>query len=603
MARQPGDKLGPRLIQLATQHQMALRKQLAPLESAIAAAATQQLIDKAGEEVAGLWRPITRGVLAHHGDQLPAELAHIFGRMESGVHQWEAIAGNVAMASTSAISSVLSNYLFPTTSALNEISPQLPVDAQTGAALVAANLLTPAGGFANAAKWGITADSFQLMWQLSQQIPGIAQLFALYNRGQIRHEDLTYWLQRSGIPPALVQPAASLAAQLIDPADAALAVLRGNMSTAEGYAIARQNGLTDAQFDVLVGNTGEPPAVEEMLMLRRRGLISEQLLDRAILQSRIRDEWLPYVKLLSVEPPSAADVLNALVQGQIQRPEAVKRFAEAGGDPTWFNAAYQSTANSPAPVELAEMANRGIIPWEGTGPDSTSWREGFLEGRWKDKWAPAFRALAAYHPPPREIATLVKEGGLSQDEAMRLWEEAGLSPELAHLYWTAAHYTKTATAHHLAQSEIVRLYSDKAIDKATALGMLASVGWTGTDAAWLLDIADLQVTRTALEAAIAKIRSLYVAYKITDHVAAAALAALEVPASQATQLLKIWGLERGANVKTLTAGEITDAYHYEIIGIPEAQAELQAIGYTARDAWLLISIKAKGPIDGYPEPA
>jgi hypothetical protein len=602
MARQAGDKLGPRLISLAVQHNVGLRAQLAPIEAKIHAAATKQLIDQAGEEVAGLWRPITRGVLAHYGDALPAELAHIFGRMESGTHQWESIAGNLQMASTSALSSVLSNYLFPITGPLNQINTNLPVDAQTGASAVAAGLASYSQGVGNAAVWGIRADAFEIMYKLAQQLPGAAQLFDLSNRGLITNAQLFDWLRRSGLPVELIDGIASLAIQVIAPADAALAVLRGNMALADGYRVAKANGLTNPDFDILIGNTGEPPALEELLMLWRRGKITTSTLDRGIRQSRVRDEWVDVVHMLAVEPPSAADVLNALVQGQIGQAEAATRFAESGGDPTWFETAYHSTANSPAPVQLAEMANRGIIPWTGTGPTTVSWQQGFLEGRWKDKWAPAYKQLAVYHPPPREIATLVREGGITQDEAMRLWEQAGLTPELAHVYWTSAHYAKTSAAHALAQSEIIRLYTDKAISRDTAAGMLESVHWTKTDAEWLLDIADLAAIRAALESATGKIRALFIAYKITEQTARSALSALEVPASQADQLVKIWALERGANIKTLTAAEIVDAEFYSIIDIPTAQAELEAIGYTPHDAWLLINIKAKGPIDGYPDP-
>jgi hypothetical protein len=602
MAREVGDKLGPRLSKLFLSHNLALRTQLAPIESKIAAAATQIVIDKAGEEIAGLWRPFTSKLLAYHGDSLPPELAHLFTRMESGLHQWEAISGNLQMASTSALSSVLSNYLFPITGPLNQLAPSVPVDAQTGAAAVAAGLAGYDAGVGTAAAWGNTSDAFAIMYKLAQQIPGVTQLFDLMNRGVLQEATVREFMQRGGLPPELADSMLYLAGQLIMPADAALAVLRGNITAAQGYDYARATGLADGDFDVIVANTGEPPALEEMLMLRRRNLITDELLDRAILQSRVRDEWIPYVKLLSVEPPSAADVLNALVQGQVSQAEAELRFAQAGGDPTWFQVAYDSTANSPAPVELAELANRGIIPWDGLGPDAVTWEQGFREGRWKDKWQDAYRQLAVYHPPPREISTLVKEGGISQDEAMQLWQEAGLSPELAHVYWVAAHYNKTSSVHTLAQAEITKLYTDRAITRDEAKSMLETVNWTATDAEWLLDIADLSVERAALEAAISKIKGLYVAWKITDQQASAALHALDVVASQVTSLMAIWSLERTSNVKVLTSAEITDAYYYQIVDVATAQAELQNIGYTAHDAWLLLNIKNKALIPDYPDP-
>lgn len=603
MARDIGDKLGPRLSSLFLTHNLALRRQLAPLEAKIAAAATQQLIDQAGVEVAGLWRPITRAVLQHHGDNMPAALAHIFSRMESGQHQWEAISGNLQMASTSALSSVLSNYLFPITGPLNQVSPNLPVDAQTGAAAVAAGLASYDLGVQNAAVWGNREDAFSIMYQLAQAVPGGAVLFDLRNRGLITDQDLNYWLTRAAVPPSLIGPVADTRFQLLSPADAALAVLRGNMTLDAGTAAAASAGVTANDFNILIGNTGEPLALEEMLLLYRWGKMDKATLERGILQSRIRDEWIPYAEQLGIIPPSGAEIIDALVRGQISQSEAEERWKVTGGDPTWFQTAYTSSSNPPSPTQLGEMAHRGIIPWHGTGPDAISFQQGIFEGDVKDKWEPYFEKLAVYQPPPREVSTLVKEGGLTQDQAESYWQAAGLTPELAHIYWTAAHYQKTTAIHELAQGEIVKLYTDRGISRDEALKLLESINWTATDAEYLLDIADFRLAAAAVEGAISKLKTLFVSYKIPESQVKSALAEIDVPATQAEQLISVWQLEREANLKTLTAAEITDAWYYQLVDPTTAQGMLESLGYTPYDAWLLLNIKNKGPIQNFPKPA
>lgn len=603
MTREIGDKLGPRLSRLTLSHTIAARKALAPIESKIAAAAAQQVIDRAGVEFASLTQPIVRSLIEGHASDMHPDMLRYLERASSGEHQWEAISGNLSMSATSALSSVLSNYLFPATSLLNAVFRNLPVDAQTGAQAVAAGLATYDEGDANAGVWGTTTAAYDIMYRLSQAVPGGAQLFDLRNRGLISEQELINWLTRNAIPPELIPAIAALRTQLLAPADAALAVLRSNMTSAAGYAVANANGLTNDDFDILIGNTGEPLALEEMLLLWRWGKMDDATLETGIKQSRVRDEWIPYAKELGIVPPSDAEIINAVIRGQIDDAEAQSRWKIAGGDPTWYETAKTSAANPPSPTELAQMARRGLIPWTGTGPNVVSFQQGIYEGDTKDKWEPILRANTTYYPPPREISTLVKEGGMTQDEALKLWAMAGLTPELAHEYWLAAHYTRTTTIHELAQGEIVKLYSDHAIDRAEAMKMLASVGWTEIDATWLLDIADLTLERSLLEKAISKISSLYVAYKIDKNTASAALAALDIPASQITLELKTWDLERGANVKVLTASEITDAWYYSLMSPAEAQAALQTIGYTAYDAWLLLNIKNKGPIEGYSKPA
>lgn len=603
MARELGDKLGPRIAHIAREHTLAIRRQLAPIEARIHAAATQQVIDRAGLEIADLHRDLYRRLLDDSAGMDPMARAFI-ERAIDGTHQWESIAGQVTLGGVSGgLSTILTNELAPAVQRIVAANPNIHADQVTAGAWAATGIATMDDAATLAAQAGYDLANFQGYYQLAQRPPGPPEIIDLFNRGLMARKDAVYWLHRNAIPPELIDLVLGLAVQLLPPADAALAVLRGNMSAADGYASAAKNGVTKADFDILIGNTGEPPALEEMLMLWRRGDMDTPTLERGIRQSRVRDEWIPYVLKLSVEPPSGADVIDARVQGLVSDAEARKRFKESGGDPTWYDTAYSSAANSPAPVELAEMANRGIIPWTGTGPNVVSWEQGFLEGHWKDKWMGAYRQVAQYHPPPREIATLVREGGLTHDEAMQLWKEAGLSPQIAELYWKAAHYTKTAAAHALAKSEVLRLYSDRAIGKDQALTMLESLGYNKTDATWEIDLADLTVARKLLESAISKIRSLYIAYKISKTEAAKALAELDVAASQAEQDLKIWDLERADNVKGLTASQITDAWYYELVGPGEARTMLEQIGYTPYDAWLLLNIKAKGKIPNFPKPA
>ena len=40
------------------------------------------------------------------------------------------------------------------------------------------------------------------------------------------------------------------------------------------------------------------------------------------------------------------------------------------------------------------MALRGIIPWDGTGLQVTSYAQAFREGPWRDKWSDAFKRVA-----------------------------------------------------------------------------------------------------------------------------------------------------------------------------------------------------------------
>jgi len=110
----------------------------------------------------------------------------------------------------------------------------------------------------------------------------------------------------------------------------------------------------------------------------------------------------------------------------------------------------------------------------------------------------------------------------------------------------------------------------------------------------------VQVSQHYLTAAVGRVHTLYVGHKIDQATAAAVLGQLGLDATNTADLLGIWGYERAANVKTLTASEVAQALKYQLIDQPTAQLELEALGYLPHDAWLYLSVHAKGALPGEP---
>lgn len=595
MAQRTGDKIGPRLAEIVANYTLAARRHMAPYEAEVHRTAQWSNISRMGKEVADHWAPMLRAAADPETGDIHPMMAAWLKETASGKHQLKSLGGILFGVAQGALGGAISNAVAPIAFAINRVSPNLAPDPGTLAQLVAARTL-PRGDLSYWGRGQGLQDAFlEDMLEAAYAVPGAADLLDMLNRGDISTGEATLALERAGLRPELVAPVLRSRFQLLAGADIALALLRGNIDATAAQALADKQGITPDVLRILQDNTGEPPGIIDMVGLWRRGLIPEERLVRAILQSRVRNEWVPDIKLLAIQPPTQEEVLQALVQGEVTQQEAQKRFAEAGGDPSWFTPAWQTRANAPSPEQAASMAHRGIIPWDGTGGSVVSFAQAFREGRWKDKYAPAFRALSTYLPPPREVTTLAREGAVTEAQAERLWEEHGLTPELAHTYWISAHFQRTSTVHELARTEIVTLYFDQAITRERALAMLEQERWPPADAEWILDIADLRRARAAHEAAVKRVTALYVAYKIPRQVASETLHNLDVPTDQAEQILLFAELERAANVKTLTAAEIEDAWFYNVFTPQEAIQALEQIGYTPLDAWVKMSIKNKGP--------
>lgn len=389
----------------------------------------------------------------------------------------------------------------------------------------------------------------------------------------------------------------------LSPADVAEAVLRNVDVPGGAAAEAAMSGINGGRFAVLEQLAGNAPDPGSLAVALRRGLIDAGTYDRGIRQGRLRDEWSDLVRELAVVQPSPQEMLNAYLEGQLSEGEARDKYAKLGGDPAYFDVLYNTQGQAPTPTQALELANRGIIPWGGTGPGVVSYEQAFLEGPWRNKWAPAFRALGEYLPPPRTVTAMHKEGSLSTAEATTLLEKQGLTPTLAAAYLASSSHQKTAKAKELAETTVLTLYRDRIIPRSEAATFLEAQRYTPAQADYILQVEDMRVAERFIAAGVGRVHTLYVAHKINSTQAMAALAQYGVDNAQATELVALWGHERAANVRQLTPAQIEAAFGFGIIDQPTAIARLVEMGYTPHDAWVALSVHAKAPLPDRPAPA
>jgi predicted alpha/beta hydrolase family esterase len=390
--------------------------------------------------------------------------------------------------------------------------------------------------------------------------------------------------------------------RVLSPELAAEAVLRNVWSHDQAAAEAQRSGYDRARFDVMARLAGNAPDPGSLAVALRRGFIDHARFLDGIRQGRLRDEWADLVQKLSVQQPSPTDPLEALLQGQLSEARARKLYAEFGGDPVNFDWLFDSRGSAPSPVQAADMANRGIIPWGGKGPNATSYEQAFLEGPWRNKWLAPMQKAAQYYPPPRTVTAMYREGSLTRARSMELLQAQGLPADLAAAYLVSGSNQKTAKTRDLAQSTIATLYRERLITRDAAASSLTSMGYDAAEAELLLEVVDVEVVQRFLNAAIGRVHTLYVGHKISRSDAQTALADLGVPASNLTDMLGIWDLERAANVRTLTPTDLVAAVRQSLLSEAEGLAELEALGYQPHDAWLYLSVHLKRAVGGQPAP-
>lgn len=380
----------------------------------------------------------------------------------------------------------------------------------------------------------------------------------------------------------------------LDPGTIVAALVKGHIDREDARQQFRLLGQNDAHLKIMEDAAGEPPPPILLLELWRRGAIPETgadvSVDQGIREGLTKDKWIPAYKALKTALPSPQAALQALLEGQTDDANARKLYEQWGGDPRYFDLMFETQGSAPTPMEALEMARRGIIPWEGTGPGATSFEQAFLEGPWRNKWEAAFRALSVYLPPPRTVTAMLRAGSITAEQAAKWLREQGLDEVAVQAYIDDASKQKTEATKQLAVSTVVDMFKAKEIDRAQAKSFIVGRGYADADADFLLDYADFQLIEAQVNALTARIRTLYVGHKISKQAALEALARVGMAAATIDALLAVWDQEAAASPVLLTAVQIADAAAQGMVDPLDAWNELQGRGYDARDAAIVLAL-------------
>lgn len=375
------------------------------------------------------------------------------------------------------------------------------------------------------------------------------------------------------------------------PQEAALAVIKGVWPRSYATSEASLSGIDPRRFDMLVDITGEPPAIQELLFLWRRGKINTDRLVHGVQQSRVRDEWVDAIEELAYAPPSAQEAIQAAVQNHLDPAAARQVVAENGIDPAAFDWLLATAGRPPGIQEMIQLWHRGAV-------SQADVEQAVRESDIKDKYIPAIIAAAIYVPPVRSVVAMLRAGAIDAGRARQLFAENGVRPQDADGYIAEATKAKSATHRELTEGSILAAYRDRMIGRTDAQARLVALDYDAATASFLLDLADAHAADVLQRQQIATTRSKFVGRHVTAGVASAALDSAHVPADQRDQLLALWTVERDEDVRQLTPALLVKGVKANVIDLPTFHTRLVDLGYSDADATLLAQIEGLVPVGG-----
>lgn len=576
-----GTKLGPKLVHLISQTIVATKVKLLNTDHKVRVMAAQEIIDRAGREIADLYRPVWDEAFAEA--DIPETYRVHIEKIMSGRHQWQAIAGIAfgASGAPNALSTIIGNYLAPGVRNAVSRDPQL-APAPEIMAQFAARQLWPLSKVTDLSRGaGYSDDITTALVDLVSAWPDITTTLELFRRNLITPLEAETYLQRNGLPPQAMSQILALRDQILSPADLADMVVRGIKTEGDATHIAAESGIPASDFHDMTLLTGEPPGLQQLLEGYRRGFIGRAELERGIRQSRYRDEWIPLLEQLRYVPISVADAVNAVVQNHIPPAEAASIADQNGLEPGSINILIETAGEPLSRTEMSELVNRG----EATEAEFV---QAMRESRVKDKYIPLAFALRRRIPPAREISTALSHGAIDQATAIRKIMDYGYSEQDAEIIVKSAAHLKVAAHKANITSAVLAAYEEFLIPRAEALDLIKQMNYDDKEAEFILEGADFRQSAKIVNQAVTSVRSHYVSRRIDRQTASGELDALGLPSANRDYLLQIWDLERSVNVKVLSEAEIVKAVKKSLITPDDGLARLQNLGYSADDATLLL---------------
>lgn len=578
---QVGAKLAPKVAKLVSESVVYSHLKLVHVRHKLAMSIFHTISDEISSEVDVTLGPILAKLHEITPEDHPAYPAIHFMHTASG--QLKALAGTGLQISglLGSISTVMNNELAPVVYTYVKSNPHLLPDIATISQLYSTGRIGAAEAVDAMNQLGIPASWANNILPMSYTWPDLGSALELLRRGDITRDQFAQWMGLNGIQEAAVGELAKLTGTELSPADLALAVLRGNMSQAEGTAQAAKSGTDAAQFSVLIGNTGEPPGLQQLLEGYRRGFIGRAELEKGIKESRYRDEWIPLLEQLRYEPMSVADAVNATVQDQLPA-DAAKKYADENGlQPGDFDILLNTAGEPLSRTEMEQLYNRGLVT-------QAQVDQALRESRLKNKYNGLAFQLHARLLPVSDIQAALRVGAMTQGQAVEKAMEYGYSKDDATIAVTAGINSRILQFRDRVVSSVVTLTEDGLMLPSDAQKVIDSLGYTPGQSKFIIESAQFHLESKYLNSAVTAVRSRYISHHITERQAEGALDSIGVPASQRDYMLGIWKIEHDADVAVPSATVIGRAVKKGAITEEQGIARLVDLGYSEGDAAIVI---------------
>ena len=315
--------------------------------------------------------------------------------------------------------------------------------------------------------------------------------------------------------------------------------------------------------------------------------------------------------------PSAQDVITFAVR-EVFTPTTVAAFGQLEGfDDIWKIAEKYVTA---AKMSKETFSQFWAAHWELPSINQAyeMLHRGFIKGVDLDRllvaadvmpfWREKLKSISYQVLTRVDVRRMHKLGVLTEAGVLKAYQDIGYDAVNAKLLTDFtikynedpenAEETGADRARHaardLTKAEILNAYSDKLLSKEDTAAELYYMGYSPSESAQVLALADYKAALALVKSSLAAYRDGYLAGAYTEQEVYALLGKLSLPAAYTEDKVLAWKLEKAAKVEMPSKAEYIAFYKAGTITENDAREGLTALGFRRKHIdWYLKPVKAK----------
>lgn len=492
-----------------------------------------------------------------------------------------------------------------------KVAPIRAPDAATLAAGIAQGQVDPAKAKEWASEHGYGDEAFAALVNIANVGPALGSAYQAWRRGHLTPEQFRTALKRTGLEEEWFPAMVALKEELLDPGALAQAVHRGIVA-GQGLLIREPplgegrvphvaqsqidavkefagHGLDPERARVLIGNTGLPLALGQMLELLNRDVVTADDVQRSIAQSNVRNEYMDVALALRRRLLTPHEYVEARLRGWID-PAAMHAGAALHGMEAEDSDLLAKLSGRPLSFRQVFIGQRrgGVYDGATAGIDP-AFLKSLQESNVRPEWYSLAWAQRYTYPSTFVLRSMTQAGDLSGAEAEAVLLQEGWEPGFAKRVaarWAGA---VTGAGKEETKAELLDEFEAGYMPEPEFRKALGALGYTGHVQDLLVHLGDARRVKRWREKIIDAIAEAHLAFKIGDAQALSELAEVHVTGQAAALLLALWNKQRRFKISLLTAPQIKRAHKKGLLSDAEALAELEHREYTPADARIFLA--------------